>query len=204
MSYHKAKRASQSEKVYAMSLTRDDIMKLGFHDLNTYTYERRIRPTQLGGQLWGTRDSFLPTRALSFDNSVRSSLDVIRHSRPSSSYNRRYDPTESALRALPYGTGRYRANSIAITSRPHPRIHVCTATLCKRVDNRAIRPHTAGSRLVANAFAYLVEHEDSRNSSSSLSDAPLTTTSSNSKPFNLMRPLRGSTNCCENGIWFNC
>jgi hypothetical protein len=45
-------------------------MKLGFHDLNTYTYERRIWPTQLGGQLWGTRDSFLPTRALSFDNSV--------------------------------------------------------------------------------------------------------------------------------------
>jgi hypothetical protein len=62
MSYHKAKRASQSETVFRM--------KLGFHDFNTYTYERRIWPTQLGGQLWGTRDSFLPTRALSFDNSV--------------------------------------------------------------------------------------------------------------------------------------
>jgi hypothetical protein len=42
MSYHKAKRASQSETVFRMSLTRDDIMKLVFHDLNTYTYERRI------------------------------------------------------------------------------------------------------------------------------------------------------------------
>jgi hypothetical protein len=76
-------------------------MKLGFHNLNTYTYERRIWPTQLGGQLWGTRDSFLPT---SMDNTLRSSMDVVRHSRPSSSYNRRFDPTESALRALPYGT----------------------------------------------------------------------------------------------------
>jgi hypothetical protein len=37
MSYHKAKRASQSETVFRMSLTSDDIMKLGFHDLNTYT-----------------------------------------------------------------------------------------------------------------------------------------------------------------------
>jgi hypothetical protein len=87
-----------------MSLTRDDTMKSGFHDLNTYTYERRIWPTQLGGQLWGPCDSFLPTRALSFDNTVRSSMDVVRHARPSSSYNRQYDPTESALRALPYGT----------------------------------------------------------------------------------------------------
>jgi hypothetical protein len=51
-------------------------MKLGFHDLNTYTYERRIWPTQLGWQLWGTRDSFLPTRPLPFDNTMRTSLDV--------------------------------------------------------------------------------------------------------------------------------
>jgi hypothetical protein len=35
---------------------------------------------------------------------MRTSLDVIRHSRPSKSYNRVYDPTESALRTLPYGT----------------------------------------------------------------------------------------------------
>jgi hypothetical protein len=47
MSYHKAKRASQFETVFRLSLTRDDTMKLGFHDLNTYTYERRIWPTQL-------------------------------------------------------------------------------------------------------------------------------------------------------------
>jgi hypothetical protein len=86
------------ETAFRMSLTRDDTMKLGFHDLNTYAYERRIWPTQLGGQQWG------PTRALSFDNTVRTSLDVVRHSRPSSSYNRLQDPTESALRALPYGT----------------------------------------------------------------------------------------------------
>jgi hypothetical protein len=88
MSYHKAKRASQSETNFRISLNRDDMMKLGFHDVNAYTYERRIWPTQLGGQLRGTRDSFLPTRALSFDDSVRSSLEVVRHSRPSSSYNR--------------------------------------------------------------------------------------------------------------------
>jgi hypothetical protein len=103
-SYNKARKASQTETVFRMSLTRDDIMKLGFHDLNTYTYERRIWPTQLGDQLWGTRDSFLPTRPLPFDNTLRTSLDVVRHSRPSSSYNRVYDPTESAQRALPYGT----------------------------------------------------------------------------------------------------
>jgi hypothetical protein len=42
MSYHKAKRASQTETAFRMSLTRDDTMKLGFHDLNTYGYERRI------------------------------------------------------------------------------------------------------------------------------------------------------------------
>jgi hypothetical protein len=41
-SYNKAKRASQTETGFRMSLTRDDTMKLGFHDLNTYTYERRI------------------------------------------------------------------------------------------------------------------------------------------------------------------
>jgi hypothetical protein len=35
---------------------------------------------------------------------MRTSLDVVRNSRPSASYNRRYDPTESAQRALPYGT----------------------------------------------------------------------------------------------------
>jgi hypothetical protein len=85
MSYHKAKRASKADTVFRMSLTRVDTMKLGFHDLNTYTYERRIWPTQLGGQLWGPRDSFLPARALSFDNTVRSSLDVVRHARPASS-----------------------------------------------------------------------------------------------------------------------
>jgi hypothetical protein len=101
MSYHKAKRASQSESGFRMGLPRDDTMKLGFHDLNAYTYERRIWPTQLGGQLWGTRDSFLLTRALTFDNTLRSSMDVVRHSRPSSSYNRQGDPTESAPGALP-------------------------------------------------------------------------------------------------------
>jgi hypothetical protein len=103
-SYHKAKRSSQSENNFRMRLTGDDMMKLSSHDVNAYTYERRIWPTQLGDQLWGTRDSFLPTRALSFDNSVRSSLDKVQHLRPSSSYNRLYDPTESALRALPFGT----------------------------------------------------------------------------------------------------
>jgi hypothetical protein len=30
-------------------------------------------------------------------------MDVVRHARPSSSYNRQYDPTESARSALPYG-----------------------------------------------------------------------------------------------------
>jgi hypothetical protein len=117
MSYHRAKRASQTETVFRMSLTRDDTMKLGFHDLNTYTYERRIWPTQLGGQLWGTRDSFLPTRPLQFDNTMRSSVDVVRHSRPSSSYNRVYDPTESENAHYRTVHGRYRANFIAITSR---------------------------------------------------------------------------------------
>jgi hypothetical protein len=106
MSYHRATKASQTETAFRMHLTRDDTMKLGFHDVNTYAYERRIWPTQLGGQLWGTRDAvgFLPTRPLSFDSTMRTSLDVIRHSRPSKSYSRVYDPTESALRALPYGT----------------------------------------------------------------------------------------------------
>jgi hypothetical protein len=31
-------------------------------------------------------------------------MDVVRYARPLSSYNRQYDPTESALKALPYGT----------------------------------------------------------------------------------------------------
>jgi hypothetical protein len=48
MSYHSTKRASQTENGFRMSLSRDDTMKLVFHDLNTYTYERRIWPTQLG------------------------------------------------------------------------------------------------------------------------------------------------------------
>jgi hypothetical protein len=51
MSYHNAKRASQSETIFSMILMRDDMMKLGLYDLNTYAYERRIWPTQLGGQL---------------------------------------------------------------------------------------------------------------------------------------------------------
>jgi hypothetical protein len=137
-SYNKAKKASQTETVFRMSLTRE---KLGFRDLNTYTYERRIWPTQLGGQLWGTPDSFLPTRPLPFDNTLRTSLDVVRHSRPSSSYNRVYDPTESAQRALPYGTGRILSRLHRGMVRPYPRIHVCTSTIYKRVDNRAVRPH---------------------------------------------------------------
>jgi hypothetical protein len=104
MLYHRATKASQTETAFRANLTRDDTMKLGFHEVNTYAYERRIWPTQLGGQLWGTRDAFLPTNPLSFDNKFRTSLDVTRHSRPSSSYNRVCDPTESALRALPFGT----------------------------------------------------------------------------------------------------
>jgi hypothetical protein len=62
MSYHKVKRASQSENNFRMILIRDDIMKLGFHDLNVYTTsdvygqhswevscgERAIRSFQLG------------------------------------------------------------------------------------------------------------------------------------------------------------
>jgi hypothetical protein len=88
MSYHKAKRASQPKTNFRMTLSRKSMMKLGSHDVNAYTYERRIWPTQLGGQLWGTRDSFVPAKALSFDNSVRTSTDVVQHLRPSSSYNR--------------------------------------------------------------------------------------------------------------------
>jgi hypothetical protein len=103
-SYHKAKKACQTETTFRMSLTRDDVTKLGFHDVNAYTYDRRIWPTQLGGQLWGMRDAFLPANQIPFDHKMRTSIDVSRHSRPSSSYNRRGDPTESALRALPYGT----------------------------------------------------------------------------------------------------
>jgi hypothetical protein len=49
---------------------------MGSHYLNAYTDERRIWPKQLGGQLWGTRDSFLPTKALLFDNSVRTSTTI--------------------------------------------------------------------------------------------------------------------------------
>jgi hypothetical protein len=45
MSYHKATKASQTETAFRMHLTRNDTMKLGFHDVNTYAYERRIWPT---------------------------------------------------------------------------------------------------------------------------------------------------------------
>jgi hypothetical protein len=92
------------------------MMKWGSHDLNTYTYERRVWPTQLEGQLLRARDSLFSTKALLFDDIVRTSTDVVQHLRPSSSYNRRGDPTESALRTLPFGTWPYRANSTAITS----------------------------------------------------------------------------------------
>jgi hypothetical protein len=57
-----------------------------------------------GRSVVGNAHSFLPTRALSFDNSVLTSTDVLRYSRPFSSYNRRGDPTESALLALPFVT----------------------------------------------------------------------------------------------------
>jgi hypothetical protein len=107
--------------------------------------------------------------------------------------------------------------------RAHPWIHIFTATLCERMDNRAIWPYTAESRgcswtrLVANAFSAPLParrirlpgltrgfREHAFASSSSLSDAPLTKTSSNSELFNLIRSLRGSTNWCENGIWLSC
>jgi hypothetical protein len=103
MSYHRAKRASQTEIHFRMNLSRHDMMKWDPHDVNTYTYERRVWPTQLAGHLLRTRDSFLPTRALSFNNSVRISTDVVWHLRPFSSYNSG-DPTESARSALPFGT----------------------------------------------------------------------------------------------------
>jgi hypothetical protein len=210
MSYHKAKRASQSENNFRMSLIRDDIMILGFYDLNAYTYERRIWPTQLGGQLWGTW-------ALSFDNSVRYSLDVVRHSQPSSSYNRLYDPTESALRALPHGTwqipGEFYREYIAL-----PILEFTFSQ--QRCVNAWIIAQYGLTRQEVEGVSELdwlrtqpVEFRHSptwsntripRNSSSSSSNAPLTTTSLSSESFNLMRPLRGSTNCCENGIWLNC
>jgi hypothetical protein len=49
MSYQRAIKASQAESMFRTSLTRDETMKLGFHEVNTYAYERRIWPTQLGG-----------------------------------------------------------------------------------------------------------------------------------------------------------
>jgi hypothetical protein len=171
MSYHRAKRASLTERVFRMSQTRDDTMKLGFHDLNTYAYERRIWPTQLGGQLWGTRDSFLPTRPLPFDNTLRTSLDMVRHSRPSSSYSRVYDPTESALRALPYGTwpvkGEFYRDYIAAWLGPileftfaHQRcINAWIVAQVEGVPELDWLRTLLSRGCLLDVFAYLVEHE---------------------------------------------
>jgi hypothetical protein len=49
MSYHRAKRACQSQTNFRMNLNSDDMIKWGLHDLNAYTYARCIWPTQLGG-----------------------------------------------------------------------------------------------------------------------------------------------------------
>jgi hypothetical protein len=61
ISYHKAKRANQSETVFRMSLTRDDTMKLGFHYLNTYTYERATYMADKAGRSAVGNARFVPS-----------------------------------------------------------------------------------------------------------------------------------------------
>jgi hypothetical protein len=214
MSYHKAKRASQPETNFRMNLNRNKMMKLDSRDVNAYTYERRIWLTQLGGQLWGTRDSFLPTRALSFDYSVQTSMDVVWHLRPSSSYNRLYDPTESALRALPFGTWPVPSEFYDyIAAWLGPILEFAfSQQRCEFLETRAVWPDAAGgrgrsqTRLVANALSARLPVRRICLSSRiwGFQETPQvrlnSTTSLNSKPFNLMRPLRGSTNCCVSGI----
>jgi hypothetical protein len=186
----------------------------------TYTFERRIWPTQLGGQQWGTRDcsfrlgryhSLTPCALVCMSYDIRDPRRRIID-----------DSTRPRVR-LPYGTspipGEFYRDYIAAWLGPILEFTFAQqrcANACITAQYGLTRQKVEGvpeldwlRTLLARGCPQTHSHTWSntrmpRNSSSSFSDAPLTTTSSNSEPFNLMRPLRGSTNCCENGIWLNC
>jgi hypothetical protein len=104
-------------------------------------------------------------------------MDVVRHSRL-------HDPTESALRALPYGTwpvpGEFYRDYIA-------------AWLGLILEFTFAQQHCVNAWIIAQYGLLL-----------SFSGAPQTTTSSKSELFHLIWPLRTSIKCCRNGTWPGC
>jgi hypothetical protein len=133
-------------------------------------------------------------------NSVRTSTDFVRHLQPSSSYNRRGDPTESALRALPFAALLGPILEFTFSQQRCVNSWILAQYGISRQEVECVPELDWLQMLLArdcplDAFTYLDAFP--RNSSSSLSDAKLTTTSLDSELF---RQLRGRQIVTEMGF----